>query len=89
MRSIFISKRKSLRVKTEVMKVKFDADKFAAKVRAKRAELDITQAELAERCGVNLTTICAYENGAAIPGADKVVLLCHALDATPDFFLLS
>lgn len=70
--------------------MKFDCDKFAAKVRAKRAELDITQAELAERCGVNLTTICAYENGAAIPKADNVLLLCEALGFEPnDLFLMN
>lgn len=69
--------------------MKFDTDHFAAKLRGKRAELDISQAQLAELTGLTIATIGAYESGSSVPGADKVALLCCALGVQPNDFFLS
>ncbi len=62
----------------------FDKARLAANIRAKRAALDITQQELADRVGVSITTIVSYEatNG-FMPGADKLWALCQALGTDP------
>lgn len=65
----------------------FDNERFAAIMRSKRGELDISQSELAERSGVYITTIVKYEDGATTPGADKVCALADALDCTPNDLL--
>lgn len=62
----------------------FDRDALARSIRGRRAEMDITQAELAERAGVNITTIGAYESGERTPGADKLFAIADALGCTPN-----
>lgn len=62
----------------------FDKDVFASNMRAERARIGISQAELADRSGLNLTTISQYENGEFTPGADKIVALSEALGVTPN-----
>ena len=65
----------------------FDKDAFATNLRVKRAELDMTQAELSERSGVNIATINSYENGGYTPGADKLWALSEALGCTPGWLM--
>ena len=62
----------------------FDKEAFATRLRVRRAELDMTQAELSERSGVNIATINSYENGGYTPGADKLCALAEALGCTPN-----
>lgn len=62
----------------------FDKNLFAANLRAARARKDISQGELAKEVGVNLATISQYEDGAFVPGADKVIALAEALGTTPN-----
>ena len=62
----------------------FDVKELAANIRAARARADITQGELAEASGVNITTVVAYESGSIVPGADKVYALAQALGTTPN-----
>ena len=42
-------------------------DRLANRLKDKRAELGLTQAELAERCGVTRKTINTVENGVFVP----------------------
>lgn len=67
--------------------MKFDKKVFAARLRAKRAELDITQAQLAEMCpNVSAAAIAQYENEGNpgyIPAANKVWELAEALNMSP------
>ena len=67
----------------------FDKSVMAAVIRSRRAALDITQGELARRVGVNVTTVCAWEDpeGGYIPGADKVWALSGALVCQPNELL--
>lgn len=57
----------------------FDKELFAARLRGKRAERGLNQAELAEMSGVSVAAITSYENGGYTPSADKVFKLAEAL----------
>lgn len=65
----------------------FDKAVFSARLRGKRAELDITQQQLADRCGnVSAAAIAQYENDSNpgyIPSASKIWELAEALGVTP------
>lgn len=67
--------------------MKFDADGFAARLRGKRAELDMTQQQLADLAGVSQGSIFQYEDGGCLPGADKLCALAKALGTTPNYLL--
>ena len=45
----------------------FDKETFSTRLRVKRAELKVSQAELSEKAGVNIATINSYENGYYTP----------------------
>lgn len=44
----------------------------------------MSQSELAEKSGMNITSITMYETEQRIPGIDKVYLLAEALGCTPN-----
>lgn len=62
----------------------FDKSVFAANLRAERARRDMSQSELADATGINLATISQYEDGAYVPGGDKLCSLASALGVTPN-----
>lgn len=66
---------------------KFDAATLARNIRVRRAELGITQRDLAELAGINIASVCAYENGTRIPGAKSLMALCGVLDRDPSSLL--
>ena len=45
------------------------AERLANRIKEKRGELGLTQAELAERCGVTRKTVNTVENGVFTPSA--------------------
>jgi transcriptional regulator with XRE-family HTH domain len=51
-------------------------------IRRRRRELDITQAELSKKTGINITSICFYENGYRIPTLENIMLITVALDCS-------
>lgn len=68
----------------------FDKKVFSSRLRAKRAELDLTQGALAERAGLSASAIVQYEddgNAGYVPGADKVWALAEALGCTPGWLM--
>lgn len=67
--------------------MRFDNDEFAANLRMQRARADISQGQLSEMVGVNITTIVKYEDGSTTPGADKVYAIADALRCTPNDLL--
>lgn len=67
--------------------MRFDPQTFAAKLRGKRAELDLTQEELARRAGISQGAVFQYEDGGYLPGADKLCALAQALGTTPNYLL--
>ena len=63
---------------------------FARKLRARREELGLTQAQLAEKIGVSSQTISAYEKNSSgekgkTPTLDKVVSLAKKLNVSIDY----
>lgn len=67
--------------------MRFDPDVFAARLRGKRAELDLTQEELAKRAGISQGAVFQYEDGGYLPNTDKLCALAQALGTTPNYLL--
>lgn len=65
----------------------FSKDVLGANIRAERARCDLSQEELAARCGVSVPSIAAYENGTYVPGVDKVAAIANVLGVTPNALL--
>lgn len=64
-----------------------DKEAVAANIRAARARKNVSQGELADAIGVNITTVGSYERGEIVPGGDKVFALAEALGTTPNAIL--
>ena len=62
----------------------FSKDVFAAKLRAKRSALHVSQAELADMAGVSKDLIAKYELGTYTPSGASVFKLCNALGCDPN-----
>jgi putative transcriptional regulator len=58
------------------------AERLANRLKELRAELGLTQAELAERVGVTRKTVNTVENGVFTPSATLAIKLAHALNVT-------
>jgi putative transcriptional regulator len=58
------------------------AERLANGIKNRRAELDVTQAELAEKVGVTRKTVNTIENGVFTPSATLAIKLAHALGLT-------
>jgi putative transcriptional regulator len=54
-------------------------ERLANRLKEKRSELGLTQAELAERCGVTRKTVNTVENGVFIPSTLLALKLSKAL----------
>ena len=54
-------------------------DRLANQIKQRRAELDLTQAELAELVGVTRKTVNTIENGVFTPSALLAIKLAQAL----------
>ena len=55
------------------------AERLVNRIKEKRAELGLTQAELAERVGVTRKTVNTVENGVFVPSALLALKLAEAL----------
>jgi putative transcriptional regulator len=56
------------------------AERLANRIKEKRGELGLTQAELAERCGVTRKTVNTVENGVFVPSALLALKLARAIN---------
>jgi len=56
------------------------ADRLTNRIKEMRGELGLTQAELAERCGVTRKTVNTVENGVFVPSALLAIKLARALN---------
>ena len=54
-------------------------ERLANRIKDKRSEAGLTQAELAERCGVTRKTVNTVENGVFTPSALLALKLARAL----------
>jgi putative transcriptional regulator len=55
------------------------SDRLRNALKDRRAELGLTQSELADRCGVSRKTINTVENGVFTPSATLAIKLAQAL----------
>lgn len=58
---------------------------FCQKVRERRIQLGVTQAELAARTGYGQVQISKLEGGAFPTSEERILALCSALETTPDY----
>ena len=56
------------------------ADRLANPIKERRAELGLTQAELADKVGVTRKTVNTVENGVFTPSATLAIKLAQALN---------
>ncbi len=56
------------------------AEKLGNRLKDRRTELGLTQADLAERCGVSRKTVNTVENGVFVPSTLLALKLAAALD---------
>jgi putative transcriptional regulator len=54
-------------------------ERLANRIKEKRSELGLTQAELAERCGVTRKTVNTVENGIFVPSTLLALKLAKSL----------
>jgi putative transcriptional regulator len=54
-------------------------ERLGNRIKEKRGELGLTQAELAERCGVTRKTVNTIENGVFTPSALLAIKLARSL----------
>ena len=55
------------------------AEKLGNRLKDRRTELGLTQADLAERCGVSRKTVNTVENGVFVPSTLLALKLARAL----------
>lgn len=68
-------------------KFKFEPETFRRRLQEARIEADMTQKQLAKRCGVSSAQISYWERGVASPNAENLARICFELDASPDWLL--
>ncbi|MGN1249391.1 MAG: helix-turn-helix domain-containing protein [Candidatus Spyradocola sp.] len=64
-----------------------DMTKFGERVRVRRRELKITQADLAEKLETSVGYIGHMERGRRTPSLDMLMALCKVLQVTPNYLL--
>lgn len=62
-----------------------NVSEFCTKIRGRRLELGITQAELAARTGYSQKQISELEGGAFPSSEDRIIALARALETTPNY----
>ncbi|WP_037498062.1 helix-turn-helix transcriptional regulator [Sphingomonas jaspsi] len=60
------------------------AETLGNRLKERRAELGLTQAELAEACGVTRKTVNTVENGVFVPSALLALKMARALSVAPE-----
>ena len=62
---------------------------FGQAVRILRRKNSITQAQLAERCGLSQNAVCAIETGKSYPPKATIDKLCNAFGIPQSFMLMA
>ena len=68
--------------------VELDYHMIGRRVARRRKQLSLTQARVAEICGISEQYLSNIERAASIPSTEVVMRLSLALDTTPDAFLV-
>lgn len=54
------------------------------KIQILREKAGLSKTEVAQRLGLDLSTVCHWESGASVPRTDKLPLLANLFDCTID-----
>ena len=68
--------------------MKTDFSAMGVRIKMRRKELKMSQAELAEKVNVSNNHISSIETGKQLPSLPVFVEICEQLQTTPDFLLL-
>lgn len=68
--------------------MKTDFSAMGVRIKMRRKELKMSQAELAEKVNVSNNHISSIETGKQLPSLPTFVEICEQLQTTPDFLLL-
>ena len=68
--------------------MELDYSEIGKRIARRRKELGLKQAEVCERAGINDKYLSCIERATSIPSLEVVMRLAHALDTTPDSFLV-
>lgn len=58
-------------------------------IKTLRQKNNLTQTQLAERCGMSTNAVCSLETGKAYPPKATIERLCSVFDIPQSYFLLS
>lgn len=72
----------------KVEKIEFQYSDMGNRIKIRRKELRIKQAELAEELNISNNHISSIENGRQKPSLDTFIRICNILNVTPDYLLL-
>lgn len=64
-----------------------DLESFRERLRNRRKELNMTQAQLGEACGISAQEISHFETGRRTPELEMFLKLCNALETSPNMLL--
>ena len=68
--------------------MKFQYKEMGNRIKVRRKELKIKQAELAESLEISNNHMSSIENGRQKPSLDIFIGICRCLNVTPDYLLL-
>ena len=66
----------------------FQYKEMGNRIKVRRKELNIKQAELAEKLEISNNHMSSVENGRPKPSLDTFIGICNYLNVTPDYLLL-
>lgn len=69
-------------------KIDFQYNDMGNRIKLRRKELRIKQAELAEMLNISNNHMSSIENGRQKPSLDTFIQICSLLKVTPDYLLL-
>lgn len=72
----------------KVEKIEFQYSDMGNRIKTRRKELRIKQAELAEKLNISNNHMSSIENGRQKPSLDTFIRICNILNVTPDYLLL-
>lgn len=68
--------------------IEFQYEDMGNRIKLRRKELRIKQAELAEKINISNNHMSSIENGRQKPSLDIFIQICNLLHVTPDYLLL-
>lgn len=74
-------------VKPRLMRPKLGMSRLAKNLKKRAKELDLTDAEIARRTGLPVRRYGHYATGYREPNLDTLLVICEALDTTPNELL--